>query len=218
MPEELLQESSILDNPNERENKNAGNHFEGTQFISRCPSTGKVFKVTYDQQTLTRLKTALRNVASEHGFGPLEPESLLRTIHGLGEEGLFIPGPSFKSRKTYPPSYDFCRQFLARDRNFVRSLLEVVFCKQTFAARDVETLSLEENVVSVEFDHKLRKRKIEIHFLTGQNKNDRLCVIIEGCGTEPNFFRFGHSVHWANTRLLAPYRGMRRVRIESGVD
>lgn len=215
---EMPEESPIPENPNERENKNAGDYFEGTQFISRSPSTGKVFKVTYDQQTLTRLKTALRNVASEHGFGPLEPESLLRTIHGLGEEGLYIPGPSFRSRNVYPPSYDFCRQFLARDRNFVRSLLEVVFCKQTFAARDVETLSLEENVVSVEFDHRLRKRKIEIHYLTGLNKNDRMCVIIEGCGTEPNFFRFGHSVLWANTRLLAPYRGMRPVRIESGVD
>ena len=204
-----MQESVVSNEENVNPAVSPSGYFEGTQFISRIPSTGEVFKVTYDQETLTRLKAALQNVASEHGFGPVEPQTLLRTILGLGEEGLYIPGPSFRSRNTYPASYDFCRQFLARDRNFVRSLLEVVFCKARFAARDMETLSLQEAVVSVEFDHKLRKRKIEIHYKTGLNKDDRMCVIIEGCGTEPNFFRFGHSIHWANKRLLAPYRTMR---------
>ena len=211
----VMQEAGVSD---ERENVNTADYFEGTQFISRNPSTGEVFKVTYEKQTLARIKTALKNVASEHGFGPIEPDSLLRTILGLGEEGMYISGPSFRSRYAYPASYDFCRSFLARDRNFVRSLLEVVFCKPMFAARDMETVSLQEAVVSVEFDHKLRKRKIEIHYLTGLNKNDRMCVIIEGRGTEPNYFSFQHSIHWANTRLLAPYKGMRPIRIEAGVD
>jgi hypothetical protein len=215
-----MQESVVSNEENVNPAVSPSGYFEGTQFISRIPSTGEVFKVTYDQETLTRLKAALQNVASEHGFGPVEPQTLLRTILGLGEEGLYIPGPSFRSRNTYPASYDFCRQFLARDRNFVRSLLEVVFCKARFSARDMETLSLQEAVVSVEFDHKLRKRKIEIHYKTGLNKDDRMCVIIEGCGTEPNFFRFGHSIHWANKRLLAPYRTMRgrAVRIPADVN
>jgi hypothetical protein len=211
-------EANVCNENVDKENMNTANYFEGTQFIQRNQDTGEVFKVTYDQETLTRLKTALKNVASEHGFGPVEPESLLRTIHGLGGEGLYIPGPSFRSRLTYPASYDFCRQFLARDRNFARSLLELVFCKSSFSARDMESLSLQEAVVSVEFDHKLRKRKIEIHYLTGQNTNDRMRVIIEGSGTEPNFFSFHPSIHWANKRLLAPYHGMRRIRIEAGVD
>ena len=102
LPEQLLNyiatEKLIFDDKTQLFNVPSG-YFEGTQFISRLPSTGEVFKVTYDQETLTRLKTALKNVATEHGFGPVEPQTLLRTILGLGEEGLYIPGPSFRSRQ-----------------------------------------------------------------------------------------------------------------------
>jgi hypothetical protein len=193
----------------------ASDYFQGTQFRLRVPETNELFKVTYDQETLGRLTKALKNVATEHGFGHVEPHFLLRTILGLGKEnGVYIPGPIFRPRNSYPLSYDFSSQFLARDRNFVRSLLQVVFC-QSFAARDVDTVSLEEAVVSVEFDYRVGKRKIEIHYLTGLHKDDRMCVIIEGYGKKkPNFFLFQHSMHWANTRLLAT----RHVVHSAGVD
>jgi len=195
------------------------NSFHCTQFFTKNLTTGEALQVIYKTETLKNVITAVQNVADQHGFGPVDPTELLLSVLGIGNSVVHIPGPVFEVLESYPAlGYDWEKHFLSRDRSFVRSLLEVVFCKPTFAARDVETLSLEENVVNVEFDHRLRKRKIEIHYLTGLNKNDRMCVIIEGCGTEPNFFRFGHSVLWANTRLLAPYRGMRRVRIESGVD
>ena len=212
-------ETVAVEDSNDNEDVNADgspyDYFQGTQFILRVPQTNELFKVTYDKETLGRLTTALTNVATEHGFGPVEPRSLLRTILGLeAEDGLYIPGPIFKVRNSYPLSYDFPTKFLARDRNFVRSLLEVVFC-QSFAARDVDTVSLQEAVVSVEFDYRVGKRKIEIHYLTGLHKDDRMCVIIEGYGKhKPNFFHFQHSMRWANTRLLAT----RPVVNSAGVD
>ena len=139
------------------------------------------------------------------GHGPLQRR---------GPDDCRGPGRSPAARRWHPLSYDFATKFLARDRNFVRSLLEVVFC-QSFAARDVDTVSLQEAVVSVEFDYRVGKRKIEIHYLTGLHKDDRMCVTIEGYGkNKPNFFHFQHSMRWANTRLLAT----RPVVISAGVD
>ena len=81
-------------------------------------------------------------------------------------------------------------------------------------SRESEVLTVQSNIATLEAQIESAKTLIQTYraifaFQTGLNKNDRMCVIIEGCGTEPNFFRFGHSIHWANKRLLAPYRTMR---------
>lgn len=175
--------------------------------------TGEVWKVTYEKETLQRLTTAVQNIAVEHGFGPVDPKSLLLSMLGIGDSAVNIPGPTFKNRKTYPICYDFCKNFLSRDREFVRSLLEVVFCKASFLPHAWESVILEEVVTSVEFDHRVGKRKIELYYYTELSKDDRIGVIIEGYGKEPNSFLFRHSKYWANKRMLAPRKGRRSIRI-----
>jgi hypothetical protein len=215
-----MESREVEDVSNEQENENNSDFFHGEQFIVRLRGGG-TYRVTYESECLRRLLLAFKDVASDHGFDPVDPKALLCTILGVGvSSAVYIPGPTFRSRLTYPASYDFRRQFMARDRNFIRSMLELVYCEARFCARDMETVStLEERVVSLEFDHTKRERKIEIHYLTGLHKDDRMCVIIEGRGTEPNSFHFGHSVHWTHKRLLAPNGRMRKVRrIEASVD
>ena len=186
--------------------------FEGTQFLQNDLRTGDVYAVTYKKEVLQQLTMAIQNTAVEHGFGPVDPRSLLRSVLGVGDSTVSIPGPSFKLLKAYPTSYDFCKKFLARDRNFVRSLLECVFCKTSFLPHSWEAVRLEEVVASVEFDHSVGKRKIQLFYFTELSKADRIAVTIEGYGNEPNSFQFRHSIYWANKRLLAPFKGRRSDR------
>ena len=197
--------------------------FEGTQFVENDLRTGDVYAVTYKKETLQQLTTAIQNTAAEHGFGPVDPTTLLKSIHGVGDNVVVsIPGPTFTLLKAYPIAYNFCEEFLSRDRKFVRSLLEIVLCKPSFLPHSWEAVSLEEVVVSVEFDHSTGKRKIELFYFTELSKADRIGVTIEGCGAEPNSFQFRHSIYWLNKRLLAPFKGRRSERyshlIEEDLD
>ena len=52
--------------------------FEGTQFLQNDLRTGDVYAVTYKKETLQQLTTAIQNTAAEHGFGPVDPTTLLK--------------------------------------------------------------------------------------------------------------------------------------------
>jgi len=179
--------------------------------------TGEVWKVTYEKDTLERLTKAIQDIAFTHGFGPVDARALLRTVYGVGEEAMNIPGPSLKIHNKYQKSHDhdFCINFLSEDRIFVRSLLEVIFCRSSFSARDCEAISLDEVVTSVEFDETLEKRKLEISYSTGLDEDDNIFVIIQGSGKEPNAFIFQHSASWVKKRLLASRKGPVSYRIEA---
>jgi len=146
---------------------------QDTIFVKTDHDTGEVWKVTYEKDTLERLTKAIQDIAVTHGFGPVDAKALLRSVHGVGEDAMYIPGPSFnlKIHNKYQTSHDhdFCTNFLSEDRIFVRSLLEVIFCRSSFSALGLEAISLEEVVTSVDFDETVEnlKRKLEISYSTG---------------------------------------------------
>ena len=183
----------------------ADNSFEGTQFVLNNRMTGEVYAVTYKKETLEKLTAAIQNTAVEHGFGPVDPRTLLQSVLGVGDSVVCIRGPTFKLLEAYPTSYNFCENFLSSDRKFVLSLLELIFCKPSFLPDSWEPVRLEEVVKAVEFDYKVGKRKIELFYFTELSKTDRIGVTIEGYGEEPNSFQFRHSIYWTNKRLLAPF-------------
>ena len=206
------------------ENMNTGGliQFQDIHFGKTDHDTGEVWKVTYEKDTLERLTKAIQNIAVTQGFGPVDARALLRTAHGVGEDTMYIPGPSFKYNNKYPIGYlidhDFCTNFLSEDQIFVRSLLGVIFCRSSFSARDWETISLDEVVTSVEFDPELAKRKLELSYSTGLEEDDSICVIIEGYGIDSNAFIFRQSVNWVKKRLLASHKGPVSYRIEARAD
>jgi hypothetical protein len=193
---------------------------QDTVFGKTDHDTGEVWKVTYEKDTLERLTKAIQDIAVTHGFGPVDAKALLRSVHGVGEDAMYIPGPSFKIHNKYQTSHDhdFCTNFLSEDRIFVRSLLEVIFCRSSFSALGLEAISLEEVVTSVDFDETVEKRKLEISYSTGLDEDDRILVIIQGYGKEPNAFIFQHSVSWVKKRLMASHKGPVSYRIEARAD
>jgi hypothetical protein len=195
---------------------------QNTVFGKTDYDTGEVWKVTYENDTLERLIEEIQNIAVTHGFGPVDARALLRTVHGVGEDTMYIPGPNFKNNNKYPIGnlidHDICTNFLSEDRIFVRSLIDVIFCRSSLSARDWETISLDEVVTSVEFDPELAKRKLELSYSTGLEEDDSICVIIEGYGKEPNAFIFRQSVNWVKKRLLASHKGPVSYRIEARAD
>jgi hypothetical protein len=82
----------------------------------------------------------------------------------------------------------------------------------------LEAISLEEVVTSVDFDETVEKRKLEISYSTGLDEDDRILVIIQGYGKEPNAFIFQHSVSWVKKRLMASHEGPVSYRIEARAD
>ena len=66
--------------------------FEGTQFLQNDLRTGEVYAVTYKKEVLQQLTMAIQNTAVEHGFGPVDPRSLLRSVLGVGDSTVYIPG------------------------------------------------------------------------------------------------------------------------------
>ncbi len=131
-------------------------------------------------------------------------------------------GPSFnlKIHNKYQTSHDhdFCTNFLSKDRIFVRSLLEVLFCRSSFSALGLEAIGLEEVVTSVDFDQTVEKRKLEISYSTGLDEDDSILFIIQGYGKEPNAFIFQHYVSWVKKRLMASHKGPVSYRIEARAD
>ena len=195
-----------------------GKYFQGTRFIYAHPDCAELWQVTYEKEVLLGLTSAIQDISVQHGFSVSKPRELLCSVLGVGNDVVSIPGPSFVNRKTYPVTYNFLRDFLSRDRNFVRSLLEAIYCNSSFSAHGVKVVSLEEIAVSVEFDHSVGKRKIELYYKTGLHNDDRMSVIIEGYGKKPNTFCFRHTMYWVSKRLVSTVKRSRPARIEADVD
>ena len=194
------------------------NSFHGTQFFTKNLTTGEELQVIYSTKNLKNVITAVQNVADKHGFGPVDPTELLLSVLGIGNSVVHVPGPVFEVLKSYPVvGYDWEKRFLSRDRSFVRSLLEVVFCQESLLPHGWKAMKLKEVLASVEFDGRVNKREAESYHLTGLHYDDSMSVIISGEGNEPNSFHFRHTPYWVDRRLLAPSNAIPR-QLETRVD
>ena len=175
-------------------------------FLGKCAlysplPNGHSVRLLYKQNQLDgMIFPELERALDERGFQKVGFWDLLTTVAAGGT--ISLTGPRFHNADSYNPK-TFKSIFMARERNLVDALMDIVFSKEGNVTYGRSPISFKVVSGVFKFNTEVAYRKATIYYhAENQSKDDLFRVIIEGTGHNLSMhqFKFEPSITWLCNR------------------
>ena len=192
--------------------------YQGTSYGFRMKinrTTSGNVKVIYEKGTFQQLLSEMDQLLREYGcsLDGVDTEELLKHITGFSrfDRPIRLQGRGFPPRDETPPGFDYVSNWMLEDRNLIDALVNLVFSRIGFVARNWQSIELTPilNGAATKPGSKTYMKAVIFYAASPVSEtdigNDFMRVQIDGDGNGHKTFQFDHSKEWMINRYrVAP--------------